>query len=230
MQSLWSQNKETNFLVTSMEKMVSWGRKHSLWPYPFGTACCAIEFMAVTAGDYDLARFGAELVRFSPRQADMLLVLGTVTCKQAPILKRIYEQMAEPKWVIAVGVCASSGGFYQNYHTLQGIDGIIPVDVYVPGCPPRPEAILQAVIELQKRVEREGFQRDRGEAGGTFLGIEASEKQAEQFIEVAKEDAERRLQQREEARKAEEEARKAKQDARKAEQDARKAVEGEGEA
>lgn len=197
MQTLWSQNKETNFLVTSMEQLVSWGRKYSMWPYPFGTACCAIEFMAVTAGDYDLARFGAELVRFSPRQADMLLVLGTVTCKQAPVLKRIYEQMAEPKWVVAVGVCASSGGFYQNYHTLQGIDGIIPVDVYVPGCPPRPEAILNAVVELQNKVQKEGFRRDRGEAGGTLLGIKESESKAHLPVSLAKQEAERKLRDRE---------------------------------
>ncbi len=197
MDTLWSQNKETNFLATSLEHLVSWGRKYSMWPYPFGTACCAIEFMAVTAGDYDLARFGAELVRFSPRQADVLLVLGTITCKQAPILKRIYDQMAEPKWVIAVGVCASSGGFYQNYHTLQGIDGIIPVDVYVPGCPPRPEAILNAVIELQNKVQREGFRRDRGEAGGTLLGIKASEAKASLPVEVAHQEAERKQRERE---------------------------------
>ncbi|MCB9638962.1 MAG: NADH-quinone oxidoreductase subunit NuoB [Myxococcales bacterium] len=201
MQTLWSQNKETNFLVTSMEQLVSWGRKYSMWPYPFGTACCAIEFMAVTAGDYDLARFGAELVRFSPRQADMLLVLGTVTCKQAPILKRIYEQMAEPKWVVAVGVCASSGGFYQNYHTLQGIDGIIPVDVYVPGCPPRPEAILNAVVELQNKVQKEGFRRDRGEAGGTLLGIKESESKAHLPVLLAKQEAERKMRDRETEKK-----------------------------
>ncbi|MCK6511769.1 NADH-quinone oxidoreductase subunit NuoB [Myxococcota bacterium] len=197
MDTLWSQNKETNFLATSLEKLVSWGRKYSMWPYPFGTACCAIEFMAVTAGDYDLARFGAELVRFSPRQADVLLVLGTITCKQAPILKRIYDQMPEPKWVIAVGVCASSGGFYQNYHTLQGIDGIIPVDVYVPGCPPRPEAILNAVIELQDKVQKEGFRRDRGEAGGTLLGIQAAESKVSLPVVVAKQEAERKRRERE---------------------------------
>jgi NADH-quinone oxidoreductase subunit B len=197
MDTLWSQNKETNFLATSLEQLVSWGRKYSMWPYPFGTACCAIEFMAVTAGDYDLARFGAELVRFSPRQADVLLVLGTITCKQAPILKRIYDQMPEPKWVIAVGVCASSGGFYQNYHTLQGIDGIIPVDVYVPGCPPRPEAILNAVIELQNKVQKEGFRRDRGEAGGTLLGIPAAESKVSLPVVVAKQEAERKRRERE---------------------------------
>lgn len=163
-----------------MEKVVNWGRKYSLWPYPYGTACCAIEFMAVTAADYDLARFGAELVRFSPRQADLLLVLGTITCKQAPILKQVYEQMADPKWVVAVGVCASSGGFYRNYHTMQGIDSIIPVDVYVPGCPPRPEAILEAILELHRTIEKEGFDRDRGKKGNLY-----TREQTESFAEIA---------------------------------------------
>jgi NADH-quinone oxidoreductase subunit B len=120
---------------------------------PFGTACCAIEFMSVVSSVFDIARFGAELVRFSPRQSDLLLVAGTVTFKQGPILKQIYEQMPDPKWVISMGVCASSGGFYNNYCTVQGIDQIIPVDVYISGCPPRPEAILEAIIKLQYKIE-----------------------------------------------------------------------------
>jgi NADH-quinone oxidoreductase subunit B len=119
---------------------------------PFGTACCALEFMSIVSGRFDISRFGAEVVRFSPRQADLLLVMGTVTLKQAPILKRIYEQMPEPKWVVAYGACASSGGFYDNYHTVQGIDSIIPVDVYVPGCPPRPEQLFEAIIEIQEGI------------------------------------------------------------------------------
>lgn len=164
----WSRGAETNFLVTSVEKVVSWGRKHSLWPHPFGTGCCAVEFMATKASDYDLARLGVELARSSPRQADLLLILGTVTCKQAPIIRQIYEQMPDPKWVIAVGVCASSGGFYRNYNTIQGADAIVPVDVYIPGCPPRPESILEAILQLQERITSEGFARDRGDATGAL--------------------------------------------------------------
>jgi NADH-quinone oxidoreductase subunit B len=134
-------------------KGLGWARKYSLFQYPFVTACCGMEFMAVAAARYDLDRFGAALPRFSPRQADLLMVVGTVNCKQAPILKRVYEQMADPKWVIAFGVCASSGGFYDNYATVQGIDRIIPVDVYIPGCPPRPEQVLDGILLLQKKIQ-----------------------------------------------------------------------------
>jgi NADH-quinone oxidoreductase subunit B len=121
---------------------------------PFGTACCAIEFMALTASHYDLARFGAEVLRFSPRQADLMFVAGTIVEKEAPVLKTIYDQMPEPKWVISMGVCASSGGFYRSYHVMQGIDEIIPVDVYVPGCPPSPEALIAAVMKIQERIQK----------------------------------------------------------------------------
>lgn len=145
-------------VTTRLAEVVAWGRKNSLWPFPYGTACCAIEFMGNAASVFDISRFGAELVRFSPRQADLLLVLGTINYKQAPILKRIYDQMCEPKWVIAAGACASSGGFYNNYSVLQGIDEIIPVDAYVPGCPPRPEGILNGIIQIQKKLEAEGKQ------------------------------------------------------------------------
>jgi len=134
-------------------KGLGWARKYSLFQYPFVTACCGMEFMAVGAARYDVDRFGAALPRFSPRQADLLMVVGTVNCKQAPILKRVYEQMADPKWVIAFGVCASSGGFYDNYATVQGIDRIIPVDVYIPGCPPRPEQVLDGIILLQRKIQ-----------------------------------------------------------------------------
>lgn len=146
---------ENNFLTTRLEDVVAWGRKYSLWPLPFGTACCAIEFMGAVSNMFDISRFGAEVVRFSPRQSDLLLVLGTINYKQAPILKKIYQQMAEPKYVIAVGACATCGGFYDNYAVLQGIDEVIPVDVYVPGCPPRPEQILLSIVKLQEKISKE---------------------------------------------------------------------------
>ena len=146
---------QPGLLLTTVERMVQWGRKYSIWPLPFGTACCAIEFMGAVASPFDISRFGAEVVRFSPRQADLLLVAGTVSYKQTPILKRIYDQMLEPKWVIAMGACASSGGFYNNYSTLQGIDKVIPVDVYIPGCPPRPDGILYALVKIQEMIEKE---------------------------------------------------------------------------
>ena len=143
------------FVPTTVDAVVNWGRRNSLWPFPFGTACCAIEFMGVVSSAFDVSRFGAELVRFSPRQADLLLIAGTVTYKQAPILRRIYEQMLEPKWVISAGACATSGGFYDCYCTVPGIDEIIPVDIYIAGCPPRPEAFLEAIVQLQKRIDGE---------------------------------------------------------------------------
>ena len=144
---------QEGWLTTSRQTLLNWGRKNSLFPYPFGTACCAIEFMAAVASGFDISRFGAEVVRFSPRQSDLLIVAGTVNFKQGPILKKIYDQMPDPKWVIAMGVCASSGGFYDNYNVIQGIEQLIPVDVYVPGCPPRPEQLLDAVVKLQKKID-----------------------------------------------------------------------------
>ena len=150
-------NIDEGVMTTRLDAVVNWARKNSLWPLPFGTACCAIEFMSMMASKYDLSRFGAEALRFSPRQSDMLLVLGTITNKQAPVLRQIYAQMAEPKWVISVGVCASSGGMYRTYATLQGIDRVIPVDVYVPGCPPRPESMIYGVMKLQERIEKESL-------------------------------------------------------------------------
>lgn len=136
-----------------LEKGSNWGRKFSLFTYPFVTACCGMEFMSVAGPKYDLARFGAEFPRFSPRQSDLLMVVGTVTEKQGPAVKRVFDQMAEPKWVIAFGVCASTGGFYQNYHTMPGVDQVIPVDVYIPGCPPRPEQVLDGIIMLMDRIQ-----------------------------------------------------------------------------
>ncbi len=141
-----------DYFTTKKDELVGWARKFSLFPYPFVTACCGMEFMSVSSTLYDTDRFGAALPRFTPRQADLLMVVGTVTHKQAPALLRVYEQMCEPKWVMAFGVCATSGGFYNNYAVLQGIDKIIPVDIYVPGCPPRPETVIDAIMQLQERI------------------------------------------------------------------------------
>src|SRR5450755_920438 len=136
-----------------LARVPEWGRKFSLFTYPFVTACCGMEFMSVAAPKYDIARFGAEFPRFSPRQSDLLMIVGTITEKQGPALKRAYDQMAEPKWVIAFGVCASTGGFYQNYSAMPGADQVIPVDVYIPGCPPRPEQVLDALMMLMDRIQ-----------------------------------------------------------------------------
>ena len=143
---------KTNTATTKLDKFTGWARSYSLWQYPFGTACCAMEYMSVISSHYDSDRFGAFIPRFSSRQADWLVVIGTVTHKQAPVLRRIWEQMAEPKYVVAVGACAVSGGFYRNYATVQGCDRIIPVDVYIPGCPPRPEMILDGIMALQEKI------------------------------------------------------------------------------
>jgi NADH-quinone oxidoreductase subunit B len=146
---------EGDVVPTKLDAAINWIRTNSMWPMPMGLACCAIELMAVAASRFDIARFGAEVMRFSPRQSDCMIVAGTVTYKMAPHLRRIYDQMAEPKWVIAMGACASSGGMYRSYATLQGVDRIVPVDVYVSGCPPRPEALLDALIKLQNKVKGE---------------------------------------------------------------------------
>ena len=147
------------FFTTKLSDVVGLARKNSIWPLPFATSCCGIEFMATMASHYDVARFGSERMSFSPRQADMLLVMGTIAKKMAPILRQVYEQMAEPRWVIAVGACASSGGIFDTYSVLQGIDQVIPVDVYVPGCPPRPEAILDGFGKIQELVNNESGRR-----------------------------------------------------------------------
>jgi NADH-quinone oxidoreductase subunit B len=146
---------EGDVVHTRLDAAINWFRKNSLWPMPMGLACCAIELMAAGASRFDIARFGAEVMRFSPRQSDVMIVAGTVTYKMALAVKRIYDQMAEPKWVIAMGACASTGGMYRSYAVLQGVDRILPVDVYVAGCPPRPEALLDALIKLRNKVQHE---------------------------------------------------------------------------
>lgn len=148
----------TNVLVGILDDVINWGRSNSLWPLTFATSCCGIEYMAVGAARYDFARFGFEVTRASPRQADFIMVAGTITDKMAPVLKRLYDQMAEPKYVIAIGACAVSGGpFKKSYHVVNGVDKVLPVDVYVPGCPPRPEAMLYGMIQLQRKVKVQRF-------------------------------------------------------------------------
>jgi NADH-quinone oxidoreductase subunit B len=143
-----------NILTTTLEKMVNWARKSSIWPVTFGLACCAIEMMATAGPRFDIARFGAEVFRASPRQSDLMIVAGRVSVKMAPVLRQIYDQMSEPRWVISMGACATSSGVYNNYALVQGVDQVVPVDVYIPGCPPRPEQVIQAILELQKKIER----------------------------------------------------------------------------
>src|SRR5277367_96834 len=151
------------FFATRLDKVIGLARKNSIWPLPFATSCCGIEFMATMGAHYDLARFGSERLSFSPRQADLLMVMGTIAKKMGPVLRQVYLQMAEPRWVMAVGACASSGGIFDTYSVLQGIDQVIPVDVYVPGCPPRPEAILDGFMKIQELVGKESIRRRNGE-------------------------------------------------------------------
>lgn len=151
------------FFTTNLDKVVGLARKNSIWPLPFATSCCGIEFMATMAANYDMARFGAERMAFSPRQCDLMMVMGTIAKKMGPIVKQVYLQMAEPRWVLAMGACASSGGIFDTYSVLQGIDQIIPVDVYVPGCPPRPEAVIDGFMRVQDLVGKESLRRRNGE-------------------------------------------------------------------
>ena len=161
---------DAGFLATRADWLVNWSRKNSLWPMPLGLSCCGIEVMAMIGPKFDIARFGAEAARFSPRQCDLLIVAGTLTWKMAEACRTIYDQMPDPKWVIAMGVCSSSGGMYDSYAVVQGVDMILPVDVYVPGCPPRPDAVIDAMIKLQRKIERERpikllFQGDNTDEG-----------------------------------------------------------------
>lgn len=146
---------EGEIVVSRADAVINWVRSHSVWPMPMGLACCAIELMGVGASKFDIARFGMEVMRFSPRQADCMIVAGTVTYKMAQAVRRVYDQMAEPKWVVAMGACASTGGMYRSYATLQGVDRVVPVDVYISGCPPRPEALLDGMMRLQKKIQSE---------------------------------------------------------------------------
>lgn len=146
---------DQNIFTTRFDSLLAWARKFSLFQYPFATACCGMEFFAVAGPRYDIARFGAEAPRFTPRQADVLWVVGTISQRQGPVIKRIYEQMTEPKWVIAFGTCAACGGFYDNYTTIPGVDKVVPVDVYIPGCPPRPEAVLDGLMLLQEKIQKD---------------------------------------------------------------------------
>lgn len=151
---------EGDVIVTKADSVINWIRKHSVWPMPMGLACCAIELMASAASRYDISRFGMEVMRFSPRQSDCMIVAGTVTYKMAEVVRRIYDQMGDPKWVVAMGACASTGGMYRSYAVMQGVDNIVPVDVYVSGCPPRPEALLDAMIKLQDKIGNESSVRN----------------------------------------------------------------------
>ena len=161
---------EGELVVTKADAVINWIRKHSVWPMPMGLACCAIELMASAASRYDISRFGMEVMRFSPRQSDCMIVAGTVTYKMAEVVRRIYDQMGDPKWVVAMGACASTGGMYRSYAVMQGVDNIVPVDVYVSGCPPRPEALLDAMMKLQDKIGQESSSTNLLQAQAHKLG------------------------------------------------------------
>ena len=163
--------KDESVFTTTLDKMVRWARAGSLWPLPFGTACCAIEFMSVVSSHYDLARFGAEVFRASPRQSDLMIVAGRLSKKMAPVLRQLYDQMPEPKWVLSMGACASCSGVYNNYALVQGVDRIVPVDVYVPGCPPRPESVIDGIIKLQAKIENDRQFGKKDEPAPVFAAV-----------------------------------------------------------
>ncbi len=178
-----SETADAGFLGTRLDWVINWGRKNSLWPMPLGLSCCGIELMAMIGPKFDLARFGAEAARFSPRQCDLMIVAGTLTWKMARAARTIYDQMPDPKWVIAMGVCSSTGGMYDTYSVVQGVDMILPVDVYVPGCPPRPDAVIDAILKLQKKIELESPTRSlAAQAGGEQLITEDHEGGSQRFL------------------------------------------------
>ncbi len=185
------QTGPSGFATTRFNDLLAWARKYSLFQYPFVTACCAMEFMAAMSPRFDLARFGAEAPRFTPRQSDVLWVVGTIVQRQAPILKRVFEQMADPKWVIAFGTCASCGGFYDNYSTLAGIDKAIPVDIYIPGCPPRPEAVMDGLMLLQDKIQTgnrtPGIVRPRNDPAGDLVQLRKPKKKDVSQSELTRE-------------------------------------------
>jgi NADH-quinone oxidoreductase subunit B len=174
-----TQTLSDNVVTTQLKKVVNWARRSSLWPMPFATACCGIELMATASSRYDLARFGAEAMRFSPRQSDLMIVAGRVTIKMMPVLQHIYQQMTEPKWVISMGACASTGGVFDTYSTIQGIDQFMPVDVYVPGCPPRPETLIEGIMAIQRIIDEDGLPPE-GRRRPLQLAIEPSFRPAAQ--------------------------------------------------
>jgi NADH-quinone oxidoreductase subunit B len=172
-----------NVVTTQLKKVVNWARRSSIWPLPFATACCGIELMATASSRYDLARFGAEAMRFSPRQADLMIVAGRVTIKIMPVLQHIYQQMAEPRWVVSMGACASTGGVFDAYATIQGIDQFVPVDVYVPGCPPRPETLIEGIMAIQRIIDETGMP-PRGHRRPLAVAVEPSYSPAAQPMTV----------------------------------------------
>ena len=184
------QSSKDDILTTRLDQLVdflrknsvNWARKHSLWPMPFATACCGIELMATGASRYDVARFGAEVMRFSPRQSDLMIVAGRVVIKMMPVLQKIYMQMCEPKWVISMGACASTGGVFDTYAVVQGVDQFMPVDVYVPGCPPRPETLIEGIMAIQRMIDAEGIKSSAERGQGLGLTVEPTYR-----IEVDKE-------------------------------------------
>src|SRR5438876_5308198 len=171
------------WLTTQLKKVVNWSRRNSLWPMPFATACCGIELMATAASRYDLARFGAEAMRFSPRQSGLMIVAGRVCIKMMPVLQHIYQQMTEPKWVISMGACSSTGGVFDAYATIQGVDHVMPVDVYVPGCPPRPETLIEGIMAIQRIIDEEGMPPP-GRRRPLAIAVEPSYKPARQPVGV----------------------------------------------
>jgi NADH-quinone oxidoreductase subunit B len=177
---------EDNFLTTKINRLINWSRRSSIWPMPFATACCGIELMATASSRYDLARFGAEVFRFSPRQSDVLVVAGRVSIKMMPVLQRIYLQICEPKWVVSMGACASTGGVFDTYAVVQGIDQFLPVDVYVPGCPPRPEMLLEGVMAIQRIIDADNIPYDKhGKRLPLKVAVGSNYEPQEQPVEVS---------------------------------------------